>query len=156
MRNSTVVAYYAKCYPWLKKRSCIAQRRRPTFTAIASSLTDVGNRRPRSIWMFPASIVTNLQVGVQMNIYVGNLSYETTEADVEEMFKEHGTVTQVNVITDKYTGRSKGFGFVEMEVQAEAEEAIKKLNGSVVGGRDIKVNQARPKNERSTSRSRNW
>ncbi|HJN51150.1 MAG: RNA-binding protein [Pseudomonadales bacterium] len=91
-----------------------------------------------------------------MNIYVGNLSYETTEADVEEMFKEHGTVTQVNVITDKYTGRSKGFGFVEMEVQAEAEEAIKKLNGSVVGGRDIKVNQARPKNERSTSRSRNW
>jgi|TARA_Y100000310_G_scaffold286082_1_gene309970 RNA recognition motif-containing protein len=87
-----------------------------------------------------------------MNIYVGNLSYETSETDVEELFKEFGAVSQVNVITDKYTGRSKGFGFVEMDVQAEAEEAIKKLNGSVVGGRDIKVNQARPRNERSNSK----
>jgi len=87
-----------------------------------------------------------------MNIYVGNLSYETDEAKVEELFKEYGNVASVSVISDKYTGRSKGFGFVEMEVQAEAEEAVKQLNGSVVDGRNIKVNQARPKNDRSRRR----
>lgn len=84
-----------------------------------------------------------------MNIYVGNLSYDTNDTKIEELFKEYGSVTSVSVITDKYTGRSKGFGFVEMDVQAEAEEAVKQLNGSVVDGRNIKVNQARPKNDRS-------
>ena len=91
-----------------------------------------------------------------MNIYVGNLSYETTDVKIEELFKEYGTVASVSVITDKYTGRSKGFGFVEMEVQAEAEEAVKQLNGSVVDGRDLKVNQARPKNDKSSSKSRRY
>ncbi len=91
-----------------------------------------------------------------MNIYVGNLSYDTNDAKVEDLFKEYGIVTSVSVITDKYSGRSKGFGFVEMEVQAEAEEAIKQLNGSVVDGRNIKVNQARPRNERSNSKARRW
>jgi RNA recognition motif-containing protein len=92
----------------------------------------------------------------EMNIYVGNLSYETTDVKIEELFKEYGTIASVSVITDKYTGRSKGFGFVEMEVQAEAEEAVKQLNGSVVDGRNLKVNQARPKNEKSNSKSRRY
>ncbi len=83
-----------------------------------------------------------------MNIYVGNLSYSVTEDEMGELFAEYGEVSTVNIITDKYTGQSKGFGFVEMAKQADAEEAIKALNGSLVKGRNLKVNQARPREER--------
>ncbi len=83
-----------------------------------------------------------------MNIYVGNLSYGVTEDEMGELFAEYGEVSTVNIITDKYTGQSKGFGFVEMAKQADAEEAIKALNGSLVKGRNLKVNQARPREER--------
>ena len=91
-----------------------------------------------------------------MNIYVGNLSYRVTEDELQQLFAEYGSVVNVNIIKDKYTGQSKGFGFVEMEKQAEAEEAIKRLDGSSVNGRNIQVNQARPRNERSKPRSRGW
>lgn len=89
-----------------------------------------------------------------MNIYVGNLPYDLTEDELRTMFAEFGEVTSVNCITDKYTGQSKGFGFVEMERQADAEEAIKSLNDKGVKGRNIKVNQARPRNERPQRRDR--
>ncbi|MFZ0257999.1 MAG: RNA-binding protein [Gammaproteobacteria bacterium] len=83
-----------------------------------------------------------------MNIYVGNLPYNVTEDELRNMFAEYGEVSSANIITDKYSGESKGFGFVEMPKQADAEEAIKALNESSVKGRSLKVNQARPRNER--------
>jgi RNA recognition motif-containing protein len=82
-----------------------------------------------------------------MNIYVGNLSYEVSENDLTEVFEEYGTVSSSRVITDKYTGRSKGFGFVTMENTDEANQAIKELNGAVYEQRDMVVNQAKPKKE---------
>jgi RNA recognition motif-containing protein len=91
-----------------------------------------------------------------MNIYVGNLSYNVTEDELQSLFGEYGKVTTVSVIKDKYTGQSKGFGFVEMGSQSEGEEAIKQLNGKSLSGRAITVNVARPRAERSDSRSRRW
>ncbi|MEK6766054.1 MAG: RNA-binding protein [Planctomycetes bacterium GWF2_40_8] len=89
-----------------------------------------------------------------MSIYIGNLSYEITEDEVRDIFSAHGEVSSVSIIKDKYSGQSKGFGFVEMPNQAEAEEAIKALNESDLKGRNIKVNQARPKEERPQRRAR--
>lgn len=89
-----------------------------------------------------------------MNIYVGNLSYRLTEDELRELFAEYGEVSSVNIITDKYSGQSKGFGFVEMPSQSEAEQAIKALNASSIKGRDLKVNEARPRSERPQQRSR--
>ena len=91
-----------------------------------------------------------------MNIYVGNLSYGVTEGQLQALFEEFGTVVSTNLIKDKYSGESKGFGFVEMEKQAEAEEAIKNLNGRALDGRNLTVNLARPRNERSRSKPRGW
>ncbi len=83
-----------------------------------------------------------------MNIYVGNLPYGLTDADLQELFAEHGDVSSASVITDKFSGQSKGFGFVEMPNNSEADAAIKALNDTAVKGRNIKVNQARPRTER--------
>jgi RNA recognition motif-containing protein len=83
-----------------------------------------------------------------MNLYVGSLSYSMTEGELRELFEEYGEVSTVNLIIDKYTGQSKGFGFVEMVKQADAETAMKELNGKTIKGMSIKVNQARPRNER--------
>jgi RNA recognition motif-containing protein len=83
-----------------------------------------------------------------MNIYVGNLSYSMTEDDLKQVFAEFGEVSSAAIITDKYSGRSKGFGFVEMPTQAEAEAAVRSLDGKSVKGRNLKVNQARPREER--------
>ena len=80
-----------------------------------------------------------------MNIYVGNLSYETTEADLHSAFSAFGEVVSVKIITDQYSGRSKGFGFIEMPGRTEAEAAIKGLNSSEIKGRTIKVSQAKPR-----------
>ncbi len=87
-----------------------------------------------------------------MNIYVGNLPYGVTEDDLRELFAGYGDVSSANVIMDKFSGRSKGFGFVEMPSQADAEAAIKALNESDLGGRNIKVNEARPRTERPPRR----
>jgi cold-inducible RNA-binding protein len=86
-----------------------------------------------------------------MRLYVGNLSYDTTEAELRELFAAHGTVDSVNLITDNATGRSKGFGFVEMPNDEEAKAAIAGLNGKDLRGRTINVNEARPKAERGGS-----
>ncbi|MCC6220703.1 MAG: RNA-binding protein [Deltaproteobacteria bacterium] len=82
-----------------------------------------------------------------MNIYVGNLSYEVVDGDLEKAFSAFGTVVSAKVISDKYTGKSRGFGFVEMGSGPEGEEAIERLNGSELKGRAIVVNEARPKSE---------
>lgn len=80
-----------------------------------------------------------------MNIYVGNLDYKVNENDLEELFSEYGSVAEANVITDKYSGRSKGFGFVTMENDEEAGKAISALNGTSMQSRDIVVNEAKPR-----------
>jgi RNA recognition motif-containing protein len=87
-----------------------------------------------------------------MKIYVGNLSYSVTEEELGEIFSEYGEVASVNIIEDLETGRSKGFAFVEMPNQKEAEEAINRLNEKEIKGRNIKVNQARPREERPRRR----
>jgi len=89
-----------------------------------------------------------------MNIYVGNLPYSVTDADLRETFKRFGEVSQVNLIADKFTGESKGFGFVEMDNNSQADAAIKGLNGSDMKGRNITVNQAKPRAERPARRPR--
>ncbi|WP_448382692.1 RNA recognition motif domain-containing protein [Desulfosoma sp.] len=81
-----------------------------------------------------------------MNLYVGNLAYSVTEEDLRAAFHEHGQVESVNIIMDRYTGQSKGFGFVEMPSNADADKAIKALNGTDLKGRAITVNQAKPRN----------
>lgn len=82
-----------------------------------------------------------------MNIYVGNLSWTLKDQDLSNLFAQHGEVTSAKIVTDKFTGRSKGFGFVEMANDAEAQAAIAALNGTDVGGRSIVVNESRPKPE---------
>ncbi len=83
-----------------------------------------------------------------MNIYVGNLSYNLTEDDLRALFAEFGDVTSAKLIMDRYTGQSKGFGFVEMSEDGAAQKAIDELNGRDVSGRSLTVNQARPREER--------
>ena len=82
-------------------------------------------------------------------VYVGGLPYSATEAEVETLFAEHGTVESARVITDKYTGQSRGFGFVEMSTPEEAQAAISALHSSEMGGRTLTVNEAKPMAPRS-------
>jgi len=86
-------------------------------------------------------------------LYVGNLTYDTTDSALEQMFAPHGTVQSAQVIMDRDTGRSKGFGFVEMGSDQEAQAAIAALNGQQVGGRSLTVNEARPREDRGGGRS---
>lgn len=82
-----------------------------------------------------------------MNIYVGNLNYNLSEDDLEKVFSSYGEVASVKIIRDKYTDQSKGFGFIEMANDADAQKAIDELNGTEVKGRELRVNQARPPRE---------
>lgn len=82
-----------------------------------------------------------------MNIYVGNLSYRTTEDSLRQAFAQYGTVASVNIVKDKFSGESRGFGFVEMSSKEEAMAALAGLNGASVDGRNINVNEARPREE---------
>ena len=81
------------------------------------------------------------------NIFVGNLDFGATEAEIREMFERYGAVDRVSVVTDRDTGRSRGFAFVEMSDAGEAERAITALNGAALNGRTMNVNEARPKTE---------
>ena len=83
-----------------------------------------------------------------MKIYVGNLSFKTTENELNDLFSQHGEVREVSLVTDRETGRPRGFGFVEMANDSEAREAITALDGQEFGGRALKVNEARPKEPR--------
>ncbi|MEJ2724884.1 MAG: RNA-binding protein [Deltaproteobacteria bacterium] len=87
-----------------------------------------------------------------MNIYVGNLSYQATEDDLKAVFGRFGEITSVKIIRNRATGQSRGFGFVEMTVRDDAERAIKELDGTPLRGREIKVNESRPREERPTRR----
>ena len=96
-----------------------------------------------------------------MNIYVGNLAYEVNDEDLETAFGEFGEVTSARVISDRYTGRSRGFGFVEMPKSNEAQAAIAAMNGKDLKGRALNVNEARPREEGGAGgggrrQERNW
>jgi RNA recognition motif-containing protein len=92
--------------------------------------------------------------GVLLNIFVGNLSYTTTEDSLRRLFEQYGEVTSVRIINDRETGRSRGFGFVEMANDDEARAAIAATNARAVDGRTINVNEARPREERAPRRDR--
>jgi RNA recognition motif-containing protein len=83
------------------------------------------------------------------NLYVGNLPHSTTEAELRNLFEAHGPVEKITLVTDRDTGRSRGFGFVEMTNASEADRAIAALNGTDLGGRTLTINEAKPKSERS-------
>jgi RNA recognition motif-containing protein len=89
---------------------------------------------------------------MSQNVYVGNLSYNTTEDTLRTLFAEFGEIESVRVITDRYTGRSKGFGFVEMATEEAAQEAISALNGKTVDDREIRVDKAKPRADRDRRR----
>jgi RNA recognition motif-containing protein len=89
-----------------------------------------------------------------MNIYIGNLPYSVTEEDLREAFGQFGQVHSANIISDKFSGRSKGFGFVDMPNDDEARKAIDAMNDQPFKGRTIKVNEARPREERPVRRDR--
>ena len=82
------------------------------------------------------------------NLYVGNLPHSTTEAELRNVFEVHGTVEKITLVTDRDTGRSRGFAFVEMTNASEADKAIAALNGTDMGGRTLTINEAKPKSER--------
>ena len=90
-----------------------------------------------------------------MNIFVGSLPFKLQETELKEIFEEHGEVSSVKIITDKFSGRSKGFGFIEMPDDAEANKAIEELNGAEIDGRTIVVNKAEERRENAPRRSNN-
>ena len=91
-----------------------------------------------------------------MNIFVGNLAFTTTEDDLAQLFEPFGTVSQARIATDRETGRSRGFGFVEMPDAIEAQAAIDGLNGTSLEGRPLTVNEARPREDRGGPRRPRW
>jgi RNA recognition motif-containing protein len=88
-----------------------------------------------------------------MNIYVGNLAYNVTDGDLREAFGAHGEVTSASIITDKFSGESKGFGFVEMSNNSQAQAAIRALNENPLKGRNMRVNEAKPREARPPRRN---
>jgi cold-inducible RNA-binding protein len=92
---------------------------------------------------------------MSMKLYVGNLSFNTSSQDLEAMFAEIGTVQSVNIIEDRETGRSRGFAFVEMSSKEEGQNAISTLSGKEIDGRELLVNEAKPREERSTGGGNN-
>jgi RNA recognition motif-containing protein len=93
------------------------------------------------------------EMNMSTNLYVGGLPYSVAEKQLQELFSAHGTVTAARVITDKFTGQSRGFGFVEMSSPAEAQRAIQALHGTQLDGRTLTVNEARPQEKRANPRS---
>ncbi len=110
-----------------------------------------------SLAVFVFVIATNgASEEVEMNIYVGNLSFSATESEIEHVFGEHGKVKSVNIVKDRDTGQSRGFGFVEMIDDQAAKRAIAAVNGRDISGRSLSVNEVRPRAERSGDSGRRW
>jgi cold-inducible RNA-binding protein len=110
--------------------------------------------RPRFVSPAPISFF-QIDKGKEMtNIFVGNLSYGAAESDIRALFEEYGTVDRASIVTDRDTGQARGFGFVEMPNDSEAERAIAALNGREISGRALTVNVARPRAERPAFRGR--
>jgi cold-inducible RNA-binding protein len=91
-----------------------------------------------------------------MNIFVGNLAFTTTDQELRALFEAYGSVETVRILTDRDTGRSRGFGFVEMPDDPAGERAIEALNGTSLGGRALTVNEARPRQDRGAPRRERW
>jgi cold-inducible RNA-binding protein len=117
------------------------RQRRSTSIPVMASPTPIGPDDPPR---HPPSGFGDVVV----KIYVGNLSFQSTEADVNELFSQHGEVSDVTLLTDRDTGRPRGFGFVEMTDDNAARDAISALDGKEFGGRQLKVNEARPREDR--------
>jgi len=100
----------------------------------------------------PVPDATQFNKGIDMRIYVGNLSYDVTQEELRKEFQAFGEVESVEIITDKYSGRAKGFGFVEMSKVSEGQAAIAGLNGKTLQDRQLKVNEARPRSDSRDSR----
>jgi RNA recognition motif-containing protein len=113
-------------------------------------LMDVGTRTSAHI------IPCHSRRVISMNLYVGNLAYSVTEADLRDAFGAYGTVSKVSLISDKFTGQSKGFAFVEMPDKADAEAAMSGLNNKSLGGRPMKVNEAKPREDRPPQRNNRY
>jgi len=101
-------------------------------------------------------MIPKMRSSIKMNIYVGNVKYEMTGEQLQEMFSVYGEVSSARIISDRETGRSKGFGFVEMPNDSEAKAAIDATNEKEIGGRTLKVNEARPREERPRRSSRDF
>ncbi len=121
------------------------------LVALPVGVTVAGNRGPADPSRTVRAHIAQFAKGevVLKNIFVGNLSFSTTEDELRSLFASYGTVERVSILTDRDTGRSRGFGFVEMTNDAEADAAINGLNGRDIGGRKLNVNEARPKGDRS-------
>jgi RNA recognition motif-containing protein len=91
-----------------------------------------------------------------VNIFVGNLAFNSTDQDIRQLFEPYGVVDTINIITDRYTGQSRGFGFVEMPDTRAAQAAIQGLQGKALGGRTLNVNEAKPREPRREPRQARW
>jgi len=104
-------------------------------------------------WRLFQSLLTR---GLCVNIFVGNLAFSTTDHDLRQLFEPYGVVDTINIISDRYTGQSRGFGFVEMPDSAAAKAAIQGLQGQALGGRTLNVNEAKPREPRRESSRPRW
>lgn len=104
---------------------------------------------PGTVLMVPRAFLFVRRYTVATKLFVGNLSFNTTTAELESLFSQAGTVSSVNIITDKFTGQSRGFGFVEMARTQDMQSAIERFNGTELQGRALTVNEAKPQAERS-------
>lgn len=132
---------------FVKSSSAAVYRAGLNPTNLLSLQRTLGNRVVRSLIQRNTEART-IQRNPGKKLYVGNLSYATSNAELEQMFAQFGTVNSAQIIEDRLTGRSKGFGFVEMSSDEEAQAAIKGLNGKVNDGRSLTVNEARPREDR--------
>jgi uncharacterized membrane protein YgcG len=133
----------------VREQACFQLQKPLSFSSIRTRSFDC-YRSPKPI-RFAASFYSQKgerYICMSMKLYVGNLAFQTTSQELQELFAAAGTVESASVVEDRDTGRSRGFGFVEMATKEEAEAAISQLNGKEVGGRALKVNEAKPRENR--------
>lgn len=135
---------------WLYKRFCPIFRESPPRNGFSGYPMGSLGCLPL-LGLQSATVLKKKIRPVTMNIYVGNLSYQTDDRELEDLFAPFGEITSARVITDRETGRSKGFGFVEMPDRTQAEAAIEGLNGNEIDGRELRINEAKPREERPRS-----